>query len=44
MFTALKKIFIFREEEREKEKKRNINVQERHQPVAPCMPPTRDLA
>ena len=38
----LKILFIFREREREGE--RNISVQEIHQLVASCTPPTGDLA
>ena len=33
-----------RGEGRGKERERNINVREKHQSVASCMPPTRDLA
>ncbi|KAF6114729.1 hypothetical protein HJG60_010663 [Phyllostomus discolor] len=36
--------FLERGEGREKKKERNINVQEKHQLVASCTPPTGDLA
>ena len=38
-------LFIFRERGRkEKRGKRDIHVREKHQSVASCAPPTRDLA
>ena len=37
-------LFLERREGREKERERNIDVQQKHQSVASCVPPTGDLA